>query len=178
MRRTFKHFEWPDDYYIWLCDLVNLEAHSGYSNLISFLYDTEFVWSVAKDSDRAGDGLQLRYDYIDYYNEFRFVDYETMSWTCEPCSILEMLIALAKRVRINLMPDFDIEPSDWFWIFIEKLGFLEYDDGYIFDEKLGPLFQKKVVTFALLTTFSEKRAFSEMDIWQKVQAFLAKNYDF
>ena len=64
MMRTFKHFEWPDDYYIWLCDLVDLDAHSGYSNLISFLYDTEFVWSVAKDANRAGDGRQLREDYI------------------------------------------------------------------------------------------------------------------
>ena len=178
MRRTFKHFEWPDDYYIWLCDIVNMEAHSGYSNLISFLYDTEFVWSVAKDSNRAEDGKQLRYDYIDCYNEFRFVDYESMSWTDEPCSILEMLIALARRTRIDLMPEFDMTTADWFWIFVKNLGFLGYDDRCIFDEKFLTLFQKKVSGFWFPDTFSEKRAFSDADIWHKLQSWLLKNYDF
>ena len=178
MRWTFKHFEWPDDYYIWLCDLVDLETHSGYSKLISFLYDTEFVWSVAKDSNRAEDGKQLRYDYIDYYNEFRLVDYESMSWTDEPCSLLEMLIALARRTRIDLMPEFDISTSDWFWIFIKNLGFYGYDDRCEFYEKFVTLFQKKVSHFGFCDTFLEKRAFLGADIWQKLQAFLAKNYDF
>jgi hypothetical protein len=175
MMRTFKHFEWPDDYYIWLCDLVDLDAHSGYSNLISFLYDTEFVWSVAKDANRAGDGRQLREDYI---YEVGWGDCLDGDWLIEPCSIFEMLVALARRTRIDIMPDYDMETSDWFWIFIEKLGFDRYDDGCIFDEKFVPLFQKKVTHFDFCATFFEKRAFSDVDIWSKLQAFLAKNYDF
>ena len=176
--RTFKHFEWPEDYYIWLCDLVDLEAHSGYSNLISFLYDTEFVWSVVKDSNRAGDGKQLRYDYIDCFGDIESIDYDSMNWLNEPCSLLEMLIALARRTRIDIMPEFGNDTADWFWIFVKNLGFDSYDDGCIFDEKFGPLFQKKVVTFGFWTTFSEKRDFSGVDIWHKLQSWLAKNYDF
>jgi hypothetical protein len=175
MRWTFKHFEWPDDYYIWLCDLVNLETHSGYSKLVSFLYDTEFVWSVVKDSNRSGDGKMLREDYI---HESSWYDISFEEWFDEPCSLLEMLIALARRTRIDLMPEFDIETSDWFWIFIKNLGFDRYDDRCEFDEKFVTLFQKKVSHFGFCDTFLEKRAFLDADIWQKLQAFLAKNYDF
>lgn len=175
MRRTFKHFEWPDDYYIWLCDLVDLEAHRMYSNLISFLYDTEFVWSVAKDSNRAGDGKALRDDYI---REVSWFDTSPEDWFDEPCSLLEMLIALARRTRIDLMPEFDIEVSDWFWIFVKNLGLDKYDDRCNFDEKFVTLFQKKVAGFGFCDTFFEKRDFLGADIWQKLQAFLAKNYDF
>ncbi len=175
MRWSYKHFEWPDDYYIWLCDMIDLESHSRYSNLISFLYDTEFVWSVAKDGNRAGDGKHLRDDYI---LEVGWGDYLDGEWLNEPCSLLEMLIALARRTRIDIMSDFDMNTDDWFWIFIKNLGFYGYDNRCEFSEKFVPLFQKKVVTFGFCATFFEKRAFSGIDIWQKLQAFLAKNYDF
>ena len=173
--RTFKHFEWPENYYIWLCDLVDLEAHGEYSNLFSFLYDTEFVWSVAKDSNRAGDGKMLREDYT---HEVSWFDISYGEWLNEPCSLLEMLIALARRTRVDLMPEFDITDSDWFWIFIKNLGFDRYDDRCVFDEKFVTLFQKKVANFGFCVTFFEKRAFMGADIWQKLQCWLAKNYDF
>ena len=176
MSRSFKHFEWPDDYYIWLCDMIDLETHSRYSNLISFLYNTEFVWSVAKDNNRAGDGKYLRQDYIyEYY-------YDEGEWLDEPCSLLEMLIALARRVRVDILPEFDMDTSDWFWIFMSHFGFDKYDNEHFSEDKFCACFLVKNLQKGKNLLFSSKK-FSEtenfdMEIWSQLQFWLAENYDF
>lgn len=161
MGESFKQFEWPDDYYIWLCDMIDIDTHSGYSDLISFLYNTEFTWSVAKDVNRAQDGKDLRQDYICefYYDEGR--------WMEEPCSWLEMFIALARRIRVDLMPDYDLEIEDWFWQILELWDLKPGKNCHFTGQKFENL-GKKVA----------KNDFFDQDIWSKVQAFLAKKYDF
>lgn len=161
MSESFKQFEWPEDYYIWLCDMIDLETHSGYSELISFLYNTEFTWSVPKDVNRAEDGKYLRQDYIyEYY-------YDEGPWIEEPCSWLEMFIALARRVRVDLMSDFDLEIEDWFWQFLELWGLKTGKNGQFTGQK-----------FNFLGKNLQKSELFDQDIWAKVQSWLAKNYDF
>ena len=169
MSGSFKQFEWPDDYYIWLCDMIDLDSHSGYSDLISFLYNTEFTWSVAKDVNRAEDGKALRQDYIyEFY-------YDEGSWVEEPCSWLEMFVALARRIRVDLMPDYEMGGDYWFWELI--LG--DFGQNYL------PLFQKFGHFFPEMWQKSEKKVANSKkvasfchDIWSKIQQFLAENYDF
>ena len=161
MSGSFKQFEWPDDYYIWLCDKIDLETHSGYSDLISFLYNTEFTWSVPKDNNRAGDGKALRMEYI--YQNY----YDEGGWTEEPCSWLEMLIALATRIRVDLMPDFDLEIEDWFWQILDIWGL-----------KQGKNCQFTGQKFENLGKNLQNSELFDQDIWAKIQSWLAKKYDF
>lgn len=204
MSRSFKHFEWPDNYYIWLCDMIDLETHSGYSDLISFLYNTEFTWSVPTDSNRAQDGKNLRADYICDNPD------DEGEWLDDPCSWLEMLIALARRVRVDLMPDFDIELEGWFWQFVNN----KERKNYRFENNkerqnykqncrnsnkerqnyriLTDFLPENLPLFQEFATFSEecgkkvakkvandeKKWQMDEDIWRKINRYLAENYEF
>jgi hypothetical protein len=46
------------------------------------------------------------------------------------CSVLEMMIALAKRWEDNVMydPDYGDRTAEWFWIMMRNLGFTWLDD--------------------------------------------------
>ena len=167
----------PYDYYIWLCDVINLRAHRGYSKLIKQLSEIEFYWSVANDGDRAEDGKRLRIDYI-----FDTDDRSDDSWVDEPCSVLEMLIALASRLRNDIMPEYDIETDDWFWKFISNLGLDLYNDRNWSKIEVGERVNSflsrdgKVVLF-----FSEKhtkKQHKKLEIWYQMHFWLAENYEF
>ena len=175
--RTFKREEWPHDYYIWLCDLIDLRSHRHYEKLISFLFNTEFYWSVANDINRAEDGKELRFEFI-----FENGEYADDSWVDEPCSVLEMLIALARRVRNDIMPDYDIEIDDWFWQFVSNLGLDDYDDRHFYEVEVDEICEnfltrngKNVLFFCGNRT---KKEILRMEIWYQMQFWLAENYDF
>lgn len=172
MSESFKQFEWPEDYYIWLCDMIDLETHSGYSDLISFLYDAKYTWSVPKDGNRAQDGKNLRRDYIyEYY-------YDEGAWMDDPCSWLEMFIALARRVRIDLMPDYDLEIEDWFWQFLELWGLKKWQESGEKVAKTAKNCQKLGQKFENSGKNLPNSQLFDREIWTEIQSWLAKKYDF
>lgn len=109
-------------YFEWLYDLVCENRYSeGYSyrELLSYLHDVEFTYTIRKDSDRAEDGVDLRY---------RFA-YDTGCGCADgyldgPCSVLEMMIALAIRCEEQIMDDprYGNRTTQWFWKMITNLG--------------------------------------------------------
>ena len=179
--RSFWHLSPPHDYYIWLGEMIDLRAHSGYSKLVSFLFDTEYYWSVANDVNRAEDGRQLRFDYI-----FENCTDEDDSWADEPCSVLEMLIALASRVRVDIMPDFDLETEDWFWQFVSNLGLDEFDDRHFYevevsqkiDDFLDRTGKNDLFSGQKISGHQQKKWSEYTEIWYQMQFWLAENYDF
>ena len=117
----------PRDYYYWLTDILHDEyLSSNYQKLLHFMLETEFTWSVPYDSNRAADGLYLRKEY--------FMEVGEGSIPSEPCTVLEMLIAMCRRCEDNLMhdPDYGDRTNVWFWCVIENLG-LDYYDDYNYD---------------------------------------------
>lgn len=111
-------------YVDWLLRKVcNLKQMKKYTKLWNKLYSMEYTWVVPLDSSRASDGLYLRYE----YNE----DVVPMN---DPCSILEMIVALAVRCENELMGDFEEDTaSRWFWLMLENLDLDGMDDSR-FDE--------------------------------------------
>jgi len=100
-----------------LYDLIKLDEQLlDYGLLMEYLTETEFVWFVANDDNRARDGEALREKYGSYYRG--------------PCTVLEMLIGLASRVEENIMGDpNDVDHTDfWFWAMINNLGLDRYDN--------------------------------------------------
>ena len=95
------------DYFAWLCELVGADTgNPPYLILAKELHATEFTWCVRNDDNRASDGLQLR---AEYGNSLGYFD--------GPCSVLEMLIALARRIDFELSIPENVRDytSRFFW---------------------------------------------------------------
>jgi hypothetical protein len=91
----------------------------SYRKLFTFLHDVEFVHFVPHDENRADDGIALRYRYCQIH---RCEDMEY--YLSGPCSVLEMMVALAIRCEERIMCDFEKgdRTAQWFWSMITSLG--------------------------------------------------------
>lgn len=104
-------------YFNWLCAKVLSVEIPIYYELMRILYGTEFVWLVPGDQNRADDGLELREDFL---RETTL--YSDPEWFNSECSILEVLIAFAKRARFQT----GTPTKEWFWEFLTNLGLDEF----------------------------------------------------
>lgn len=114
------------DYFDWLCEIVCGDRFSpeiSYSKLLMYLHDTEFRWLHPMDENRAAHGINLRYRFA-----LRHVPIEETSGFTNslrgPCSVLEMMIALALDCEETIMDDPRIgnRTAQWFWEMITSLG--------------------------------------------------------
>lgn len=119
----------PKAYFSWLTDIVCDPYHKvNYYQLLYALFDREFIWNVEKDSNRAADGIDLRDDFA---REQNLYSYEIcMSMLKGPCSVLEMMVALARRCENEIMTDhhFGDRTNYWFWEMIDNLELTEMRD--------------------------------------------------
>ena len=115
-----------DEYFEWLYGLVcNRRFGEGISfrNILTRLYHTEFEYIIPRDRNRAEDGISLRRRFIliNCYEDW----YETVMESLDgPCSVLEMMIALAIRCEENIMDDprMGDRTRQWFWVMMGSLG--------------------------------------------------------
>lgn len=115
-------------YFNWLCAKVlrvaNPTPSLTYDTLLRTLHNTEFVWLLTGDDNRAEDGKELRREFV-FAAHIPESD-ELLGWmTLIPCSVLEMLIAFTRRCSDNSDPS----PDQWFWVIIENLGLKEANDA-------------------------------------------------
>ena len=122
-----------NEYFEWMIRLVCDGKYSrglSWRQLFRLLHETEFIYILEMDGNRADDGIDLRYRFAfdSGYNE-RTID-EVMS--DEPCSILEMMVALAQRCEEHITddPDSGNRTGKWFFEMIESLGLLDMDDSH------------------------------------------------
>jgi hypothetical protein len=113
-------------YFNWLCAKVNrVEVPTPsltYTKLLRKLHNTEFVWLVSGDDNRAGDGVELRDEFL---VEARVQ--EDPNWENLGCSILEMLIAFSRRAEFMAGET----PEYWFWLIMDNLDLsFANDSGY------------------------------------------------
>ena len=108
-----------------VCDLPQMRK---YSELWDKLYSTEYKWVIPQDKNRAADGVDLRYKY-------KGDGYICMNG---PCTVLEMLVALAIRCENELMGDImqEDKTKKWFWMMIKNLELdemtdLRYDEYFV-----------------------------------------------
>ena len=112
-----------DAYLQFLYDIVggNEGPCRDYRTLMAVLLDVEFIWSVANDDNRAQDGLSLRNSYFKY----------APNRPNEPCSVLEMMVALAHRIETDIT--YDPLKGDstgiWFMQMLINLGLNGYIDA-------------------------------------------------
>lgn len=114
-------------YFEWMCTLI-ADGGPSYARLLDYLHKTEFTYVLPMDGNRAEDGVDLRYrfGYEHSYEDAVIADY----LDDRPCSVLEMMVALAIRCEEHIMDDPDIgdRTGKWFWDMIGSLGLAGNDD--------------------------------------------------
>ena len=120
------------DYFDWLCSMVSDSKISkrSYNKLLEYLHNSEFTFIIPMDENRCIDGANLRYRFGLEHNIG-----DPVIASCldnEPCSILEMMVALAVRCEEQIMgtPGHNL-PGRWFWMMIKSLGLQDmYDSNF------------------------------------------------
>lgn len=120
-----------EEYFEWMENLVCRDRFArgiSYDKLLRYLHSREFIFSIPRDSNRASDGIDLR-------RRWALFDEELADYLDGPCSVLEMMLALALRCEENIMDDPSIgnRTGQWFWGMIVSLGLGSMTDD-IFDE--------------------------------------------
>lgn len=111
-----------DGYFLWLGSLVDADW-DRYSELLYALYSMDFIWCLEQDESRATEGLMLREEYHSLAQD------DSVMLMDKPCSVLEALIPLARRMDDMLIDDYTGNRTRvWFWEFIRNLGLKKYNN--------------------------------------------------
>lgn len=134
-------------YFEWLYNYVckgRINNAISYRKLFELLHDTEFTFYIPNDVNRARDGVDLRYRFATIMD-----DEQVMDVLDGPCSVLEMILALAIRCEETIMDDtrYGDRTSQWFWGMLSNLGI-----GFMTDERFD-----KDIANEKIYDFLEKR---------------------
>ena len=125
-----------DEYFEWMLDIVQADKYSNdisFRMLLEYLHATPFRYSIDMDDNRADDGVKLRRRFALESAKFDVREYLT-----GPCSVLELMIALAIRCEETIT--YDTTKGDrtgqWFWNMVTNLGLgsmtdARFDLGYV-----------------------------------------------
>lgn len=170
-----------DRYFEWLYSLVgavgNRNPARSYWNLMRQLYIKEFVWVIQNDDNRLEDGRDLRQEFLDAQG----LDEPDPTWMGLGCSMLEMLIGLARRASFQDGRD----PVEWFWEMLQNLGISDATDEQ-YDDDLAALIDGVLETVIYRTyapngrggLFPLKRLREDqrkVELWYQLSAYLEDN---
>lgn len=84
-----------EDYLRWLAPQIReTQNDRTYDGLMSIMFEKEFIWLIPNDDNRMVDGLDLRSEFRREFN----VPMRTEGFPMGPCSFLEVLIGLSRRL--------------------------------------------------------------------------------
>ena len=121
-------------YFQWLYDWASEGRYHptiSFKKLLTHLHKTEFIYLLPKDQNRAEDGENLRWRFaMDIRDSDESTDY-ILKCLDGPCSVLEMMVALAIRCEEDYMDDplYGDRSSQWFWEMIVNLNLGSMVDG-------------------------------------------------
>lgn len=108
------YFNWL---YLQIEPTTNANPARTHSLLAEQMFKTIFRWSVPNDDNRVEDARDLRVEFMDNYSA-------DSPWMREDASVLEVLIALARRLSFEAGGEVD----EWFWKMVSNLGLWTYTD--------------------------------------------------
>ena len=172
------------DYFEWLCSLVSdskPNRRASYNHLLEYLYSTEFVYTLPMDGNRYDDGINLRYRFGYEHN----IDGPVIA-SCldiKPCSIFEMMVALAFRCEEHIMynPSCGMMSGRWFWMMISNLGLKDMTDRNYDGEYVNSViwrFLDRKYSYdgegGLIYIKDSKYDMRSMEIWYQMQRYLSE----
>jgi hypothetical protein len=175
-------------YFQWLGEKVNLYRPENeiYSSLCHLLMDREYYWIINNDDNRAADGQYLR---VLFSNEIHDNNYFGNINT--PCTMFEMLVALAMRVD-DILYDSErgCQIDRWFWMLISNLGLDKATDAeMVWNGEYGEKFVNKTIDFLLERKYGKKGIGSlfplhsnrysdrkDVEIWYQMHDYIDENF--
>lgn len=166
-------------YFNWMYYLVFNDRR--YWKLMCHLHSINFRYLISMDSNRAEDGTDLRYRFghENYHDEAMIAAF----LDDRPCSVLEMMIALAIRFEEHIMDDPEIgnRVSEWFKTMLYNLGLKHMDDEHYDRRKVEDIIErflnreyKKNGKGGLFTANSD-RDMRSVEIWYQMNLYLDEN---
>lgn len=166
------------EYFDWMYSLV-CDYRMPYKKLLNHLHSIEFTYTNPMDDNRASDGIDMRYRFADERNYDQRIIAEYLD--DKPCSVLEMMVALANRCEEEIMDDFNVgnRTKQWFISMINSLGLKRMTDA-MFD----PAFVDEVIERflnrdyapngqgGLFTVYGYKRDMRLVEIWYQMNWYL------
>lgn len=170
-------------YFTWMCSLVSnrkrYAKQPSYSQLLRLLHEIDFQYILPMDGNRESDGINLRYrfGYEEGYEDSMIATY----LDDRPCSVLEMMVALALRCEESIMdnPDFGDRKGQWFWGMIVSLGLgNQYDENFdeeyvyfVIDRFLNREYERNGKG-GLFTVTRPHRDMRSVEIWYQMNWYL------
>lgn len=113
-------------YFEWLSDVVcgmRFADDISFRKLLTHMHNTEFRYSISKDENRAREGENLRHRFA-VTQMPHIPEYEILDILAGPCSVLEMMVALAIYAEEHVMdnPQIGDRTGQWFWSMVVNLG--------------------------------------------------------
>ena len=174
-------------YFMWICSLVDGEFFYAerYGELLRHLHSIDYIYTYPMDGNRAEDGISLRYR---FGQDVGISAAETAdALDTMPCSMLEMMAALALRCEEDIM--FDSKCGNrtglWFKTMIFSLGLGEMTNGNFDSEDVDRIIFNFLEhryspdgdggLFRIKNTNGEDMR--KIEIWSQMHRFLAEeNY--
>lgn len=135
-----RYFEWLYNY---ACK-GRINDKLSFRKLFMELHNTQFDFYIRNDMYRAMDGVNLRYRFAAIIGDneaFDILDY--------PCSVLEMILALAIRTEETIMDDprYGDRTQQWFWQMMSNIGISRMSDDiydkHFVDEKIYNFLERR-----------------------------------
>lgn len=178
-------FEREWGYFEWLCSTVHIDQDErSYRILAGILHEKPFYSIIPHDENRGSDGLGLRDEYLRYYGYPKYYEFDM-----EECSVLEMMIALARRMNYEVMDPYD-EPvgeytTYWFWEMIDNLGLIGMSDdcyGETWNRKHVDIIVKRLLERrykrngigGLFPLRESKKDQRKIELWYQASNYLAE----
>ena len=172
-------------YFCWLIRLIGDDyIAANYQKLLRKLYSKEYTWELVYDKNRAADGIYLRKLFDQEMGNLR-INYELMSVSKSPCSVLEMLIALARSAEFNIMhdPDYGDRSGRWFWEMMQNLGLDVYDDYNFYEAEVDKIIDNfihrryaKNGAGGAFPVRNAKQNMNQKDLWWQMNAYLEERF--
>ena len=167
-----RYFDWL---YSQVCSVRTKNPSKGYKELLHILFTKEFVWLVPNDDNRVEDGKDLRYEFFEH--EGIDPDHRDILWLRLPCSMLELLVALARRLEFEDEGDV----KTWFWEMMENIGLSkDLNDRAVIDRDFVEEILDRVIwrhyeynggggLFPLVYPEEDQR---QVEIWYQLNAYI------
>lgn len=169
------------EYFNWLCGLIDNRRFGkdvSYIQLLSHLDDIPFRYTFELDENRYNDGISLRKRFA---SDHGFEPGYFAQVFTTPCSVFEMMVALALRCEETIMdnPAMGNRTGQWFWGMIVSLGLghmsdERYDEEYI-DYVVDKFLNRDYAPNGkggLFTVRNTEIDLRRVEIWRQLMAYL------
>lgn len=138
-----------------------------YGRLLRYLHGRTFVYILRMDANRAEDALDLRERFgVESGN---------------PCSVFEMMVALAVRCEEHIMTNAEIGDRTpmWFWGMIGNLGLSGMTDDCFHEERAADIIDRFLAREyhydgkgGLFSLSNPRKDMREVEIWYQMMWYL------